>query len=241
MKYQCGHSFFWRILFCFFYNPKCFNSPAFLSLANIWSSLNADFHVVRNEGRFGQGQRGLLLWFFYFSTLRGRPPPLSAARRLTGAGVCAPGNLTFGNRSSFPKRKISIFHSGVSSTPTPAFTAPPLADPVLALSVSGISHTAALGCFWDGSGGFKVPVARVRDWSVVFWFGRLCLLQRPVLQVFESKWNTNITHRKLCTRQLQKLSGSVWTTWRPSLAKHEEGVLKQHLHTHLEKGATRKR
>lgn len=47
--------FFVRILLCIFFQiPMVINSPG-PSLANIRPSLNADFHLMRDEGRFGQG------------------------------------------------------------------------------------------------------------------------------------------------------------------------------------------
>lgn len=49
------------------------------SLAIIGPPLDADLHLVWDEGGFGQGQRGLVLCLFHLSTLRSRPPPFPDA------------------------------------------------------------------------------------------------------------------------------------------------------------------
>lgn len=189
---------------------------------------------MRDEGRFGQGQGWLLLGFFYFSTFRGRPSPLPASWWLTGASFCAVDNLTFRNWPSFPKHEIPIFHIGAPSIPIPTSTFPALADAILPLAVPGASSAAALGSVRDSSVGFEVPVAGGGDRCRGGQFQGLSLLQGSVPQVLEGEWNTNITHRKLGARQLQKLSGPVRAAWRPALAEDKEGVLHQDLHTHLE-------
>lgn len=184
---------------------------------------------MRDEGRFGQGQGRLLLWFFYFPTFGGRPSPLSTPWWLTGASISAVDHLTF--RNSFPKHEISIFHIVAPSTPIPTSTLPSLADAVFPLAVPGASSTVALGSVWDSSVGFEV--AGGWDRRRGGQFQGLSLLKRAIPQVLEGEWNTNITHRKLGARQLQELGGPVRAAWRPALAKDEEGVLNQHLHTHL--------
>lgn len=194
---------------------------------------------MRDEGRFGKGQRWFLLWFFYFSTLGRRPSALPASRWLSRASFCTADNLTFGN--SFPKHEIPVFHTGDPSTSIPTLPTPSLADAILPLSVPGTSSTAALRSVRHSSRGFEVSVAGGGDRGVGGRLQGLSLLQRSVPQVLEREWNTNIAYRKLGTRQLQKLGGPVRAAWRPALAKDEEGVFQQDLHAHLEKRIGHKR
>lgn len=63
---------------CYLQNPDgCLTVTP--SLAIIGPPLDADLHLVWDEGGFGQGQRGLVLCLFHLSTFRSRPSPFPDA------------------------------------------------------------------------------------------------------------------------------------------------------------------
>lgn len=167
--------FFVESFFCCFFFSKSYWLTVLSLLANIRPSLNADFHLMRDKGRFGKSQGRLLLCSFYFSTFRSGPSPFPASGWLTAASFCTAGNLTFRNR--LPQHVISIFFTGAAST------LHSLADAVLPFTVPGSASAAALGNIRDASVGFEVPVAGGRADQ----FQGLTLLERSILQVLEGE------------------------------------------------------
>lgn len=62
---------------------------------------------------------------------------------------------------------------------------------------------------------------------------RLTVCYRTVPQAAEGQRHTYVAHTQLSAGQLKQLGGPVRAAGRPALAEHKEGILHQHLHTHL--------
>lgn len=67
--------------------------------------------------------------------------------------------------------------------------------------------------------------------------GRLAVCQRAVPQAAQGERHAHVAHAQFGAGELKELGGPVRAAGGPALPKHEEGVLHQNLHTHLESSA----